>query len=315
MARVKQIEKKADLVKDINARRAFEPYKGREEELCIVDFSNADLRRRTEQLFPELRLQSLKPIRKIFIFGDVHVPFHDKKSLLTTLLYAKQEVKPDEVIILGDFLDFKSISSYIKELNERDLTKELLQSAEILKAILELFDSVKRVIYIEANHEERLYSYINKHAPELGNLFKNPLEILEHIKHELPKDKILYHSPRISGNVPFYLIGKRLSCIHGHEYHKGSRHSVINVARTIFQKAQKSILFGHWHVTQEYTHTTIDRELRTAWSVGCLCNLAPEWNPLNQWNHGFAVVYEYEDGFFTVYNKKIIQKGGKAIIV
>jgi hypothetical protein len=43
------------------------------------------------------------------------------------------------------------------------------------------------------------------------------------------------------------------------------------------------------------------------WSVGCLCNLTPAFRPVNDWNHGFAIVYYHEDGTFSVENKTIIE--------
>jgi hypothetical protein len=61
----------------------------------------------------------------------------------------------------------------------------------------------------------------------------------------------------------------------------------------------------HFHQTSEHTEPTISGEIITCWSVGCLCNLHPEYMPLNKWNHGFAEIYN-EDGFFNVKNRKII---------
>ncbi|MEM4331453.1 MAG: metallophosphoesterase, partial [Candidatus Anstonellales archaeon] len=216
-------------------------YKGREQELCYIDFRACDLRKARGHSFGnainQLRLYSEKPAKKIFLMGDLHIPYHDKKALLTALLYAVQEVKPDWLVILGDLLDFKGMSSYLKDIRERDLTKELIESAEILKTITELFAGVEKIIYIEGNHEERLYSYIYKNAPELSGIFKNPLSLFKTIQselgHEIFNDKIKYHTPRESAQPYYPLVGRRLLAIHGHEYHKGSKYGVINVARNI----------------------------------------------------------------------------------
>jgi len=319
----KEGEKRGEGIKEENKKgekavERFERYKGKEEELCSVRFDGTSINNENalnvKSLVKSLKLESEKPLKKIFVFGDVHIPFHHINALLTTLYYGIEEVKPDEIIIIGDLFDFKGISSYLKDIKERDLAKELKTSAEILKGMLELFDQAKRIVYIEGNHEERLYNYIYKNASELSGLFSNPLELFKAIGYNFT-NKIFYHSLRTS-EYPYYpLVGKRLFAIHGHEYHKGAKHSVINIARNILEKAKKSIIFGHWHITQEYTSTAIDRELRTAWSVGCLSDLKPEWNPLNQWNHGFAIIYVYNDNFFTVMNKKIIEHKNRLIIV
>lgn len=38
------------------------------------------------------------------------------------------------------------------------------------------------------------------------------------------------------------------------------------------------------------------------WSTGCLCDLHPDYAPLNKWNHGFAFVEVFNGGKFEVQN-------------
>jgi predicted phosphodiesterase len=311
LQKIKNMESEKEKIK----RKGF--YKGKEEELCFVDFSNVDMRNyKKEKIFEaikSLRLQSKKPVRKIFVISDVHIPFHNEKALLTAILYAKEEVKPDELLILGDLLDFKAVSFFNKKIEELDLANELRLSVDILKGIIELFDEVKRIVYIEGNHEERIFNYTAKKALPYSNLFKTPFDILRLISHYEFDKKMQYYSIREKGEA-FEVIKNRLFAIHGDEYHKGVP-SLINITRNILEKAKKNMIFGHWHVSQEYTTTSIDGEVRAAWSVGCLSNLRPEWKPLNNWNWGFAVIYVYDDNFFTVGNKKIFEKSGKLLIV
>ena len=44
----------------------------------------------------------------------------------------------------------------------------------------------------------------------------------------------------------------------------------------------------------------------STWSTGCLCDLHPDYRPLNNWNHGFAIVEVAKDGTFQVQNKTVI---------
>jgi len=37
-----------------------------------------------------------------------------------------------------------------------------------------------------------------------------------------------------------------------------------------------------------HTEMTIERKQISSWSIGCLCGLAPQFMPVNKWNHGFA---------------------------
>ena len=51
----------------------------------------------------------------------------------------------------------------------------------------------------------------------------------------------------------------------------------------------------------------MDGEYNGAFSVGCLCNLSPEYLPYNEWVHGFAIVTMKPNGNFSVENLTINQ--------
>jgi len=42
------------------------------------------------------------------------------------------------------------------------------------------------------------------------------------------------------------------------------------------------------------------------WSTGCLCDMHPRYQPLNEWNHGFTIVETDNRGNYQVNNYKII---------
>jgi hypothetical protein len=42
------------------------------------------------------------------------------------------------------------------------------------------------------------------------------------------------------------------------------------------------------------------------WTVGCLCELHPEYRPMNNWNNGFAIIEQLGEGEFLVDNKRVI---------
>jgi hypothetical protein len=47
-------------------------------------------------------------------------------------------------------------------------------------------------------------------------------------------------------------------------------------------------------------------KITTTFSIGCLCELAPAYMPLNKWNNGCAMVELDENGDdFQFYNKRI----------
>jgi hypothetical protein len=95
-----------------------------------------------------------------------------------------------------------------------------------------------------------------------------------------------------------------LNIIHGHEIRVSG--GAVNIARLLLIKSFDNILASNYHVAQEDTKKTINDKIKGAWDVGCLCGLKPQWIPVNNWMHGFAIIKSYQDGSFEVLNKKII---------
>lgn len=82
------------------------------------------------------------------------------------MMKAAKALKPQIIVIMGDFIDCFAISSYSKDPTRAvGLTKEV----EITKKKLAELNSLnaKQKIYIEGNHEDRLKRYLQDKAPEL----------------------------------------------------------------------------------------------------------------------------------------------------
>jgi hypothetical protein len=64
---------------------------------------------------------------------------------------------------------------------------------------------------------------------------------------------------------------------------------------------------GHFHKTSENIEATgLQKKLTNNWSLGCLCDLSPDYAITNRWNHGFATVeINHSDDYFVA-NHKII---------
>ena len=99
----------------------------------------------------------------------------------------------------------------------------------------------------------------------------------------------------------------KLPVYHGHELPQGMS-SPVNPARGLWMRVQESLICGHWHRTSEHTESTgLEKRLSSCWSLGCLCDLSPDYAIVNRWNHGFAVVDVEADGNYEVHNHKIIK--------
>lgn len=96
---------------------------------------------------------------------DCHVPYEDKAAF-ALMLEAGRRLKPDTVVLLGDFADFYSVSSHSKNPERAsDLAFEVDKVKERLRELKKL--GARRHIYIEGNHEDRLSRYLCDRAPEL----------------------------------------------------------------------------------------------------------------------------------------------------
>ena len=105
-------------------------------------------------------------------------------------------------------------------------------------------------------------------------------------------------------SLDYVLLGK-LKVVHGHEY-RGGFVAPVNPARGLFLRTKESALQSHVHRTSEHTEKTIGGTLIGCWSIGCLCELQPDYNPYNNYNLGFAMVEVKKNGAFSVFNKRII---------
>jgi len=74
----------------------------------------------------------------------------------------------------------------------------------------------------------------------------------------------------------------------------------------LYLRGKTTAFQGHNHSTSEYTDSDMNGKITTTWSLGCLCELNPDYMPLNKWNHGFAWVELEKNGKdFKFYNKRI----------
>lgn len=240
----------------------------------------------------------MKLERELFLC-DLHFPNEfDYKSYSMMLDFISNK-KIDYVVIGGDLVDFKSISSWNKNIDERSLQSDILIVDDFLKNIVSRFKRSK-IYYIEGNHEERLYSYLCRKAPELSKLKSLEIDSLLNLKSK-GITYIRNKEIRILGERTFDING--LYHLHGHEVRMN--YNVINPSKNMFEKLGNSVIFGHYHKSAEWIFKNMDNQYFVSVSTGCLSNLHPDYSTYNYWNNGFAIV-EYESDKFRIYNKKII---------
>lgn len=229
----------------------------------------------------------------ILAAGDVHLPYHDQEAV-EIMLERAMEIKAKTLLIAGDWMDMYQVSRFQKDPRMRNVKQEISMFNDLIDEIRRVLPKTK-IIFKVGNHEKRFDDYIMNNAAALYDLEEMRLENVLKLK-ERGIDYV-----KSMRTMRF----RHLNIIHGHEY-VFSISNPVNPARGLFTRAKKSTMCFHHHRTSEHTETTITGEVITCWSVGCLCDLKPEYMPLNSWNLGFAEIYGDDGEDYHVNNRRIV---------
>lgn len=234
---------------------------------------------------------------KVVFIGDIHIPFHEEKIIKTVIKFI-HSFKPNHIFLLGDVLDFYSISSYDKEPSRiTSLQTDINITKDLLKTIRK-DNKNSEITYLEGNHEHRLQKYLWKH-PEISSL--NALNI----KNLLNLDEY---------NIK-YINQHKTKVFHKFVIEHGSliRQQSAYTAKAMLMKRGISGISGHTH--RLGTHYASNMNGNFVWyENGCLSNLNPDFvigKP--DWMHGFSVGYIKRKTLsieqIPILNKKIMYDG------
>ena len=244
-------------------------------------------KRKLERASNAARANAVKPI---LILSDVHHPEHDRKVWACTLELAK-DIQPQEVILLGDFLEMASVSMHGGAELEK-LTEDFDAGKKALREIREAVGDDCRITYLEGNHESRLTRFLAAKAPSLRDTltYEKGLE-LEALGVEWVSE---VKQPIVRGD---------LDLTHGHQdlrerpskFHSGKMAEV-------YGRPERTVIYGHTHKPQVFTRPTVGGHA-TAIGLGCARTLSPSWLHGAQagWVHQIAVVYLSGAGRSYVY--------------
>lgn len=223
--------------------------------------------------------------KRALIIPDCHIPYEDKRAY-QLMLDVAQEIKPDEIVILGDYADFYGVNSHGKSPSiSETLEDEIYEVHARLRELKKLFPKSKRV-FIEGNHEYRLARYIQNKCPDLyGLLNVNSLLELNCYGFEF-----IPYGP----NQKYSVLGSKLFA--RHEPLAGGKH----VAQNTVEKAMKSVIFGHTHRLQEAQTVAMDgqnfRGISSGWLGDHTHPVMQYVKGHHQWAHGFSIVTVLDDG-------------------
>lgn len=246
---------------------------------------------------PESQAQDRLPfvldgVKRVAVLSDIHIPFHDLKTLKIALKYI-DKFNPDCILLNGDVLDFEAISHWPSAPGRPDTFMELQLGREFLWHLRQRYPK-SRIVFKEGNHDQRYEKYLMEYAPKLFNI--DAAKFSWHVA--LGVNGI---GVEMVGDQRIVQVGK-LSVLHGHEV----RLAGVHPARSLFTKLLITAMAGHCHRETTHSEQTADGRLIATWSTGCLCHRSPDFAPYNKWSSGFALVEVQASGDFTVALKKVI---------
>jgi hypothetical protein len=252
-----------------------------------------------ESLMPKTWRRKNNPFKlpsgSYLLLPDVHVPFHEPKPI-EVAIKCGQDRKVDGVLFVGDTQDCASVGFWTSRI-KRDFDKEFVATLDFLDFISNEFPT-QRKYYKRGNHEYRLDRYYQTNAPELTGI---PLQAMDDA---MGLDARGYE---VIDDNQMILAGK-LPIFHGHEF--GRLNTMVNPARGLYLKAKMWALCAHCHRESSSQAKNAMGVYLTTWSLGCLCDLSPDYNPFgNDWNWGFGFVNVEKNGDFEVESRRILPSG------
>ena len=248
----------------------------------------------------ELDPWKVEPIsfKNALLLPDAHIPFHNKPGISIAVDYGRKR-NVDCVILTGDLMDFYACSHFERDPRLRNLERELECGKAFLEWLRDRFPKAQ-IIYLEGNHEERLWRWAWARCPELYGVRGVDGRAMVNLRGLMDCDE--YGVRVVDGRRPLKA-GTKLHILHGHEYGPQMQ-SPVNPARGLYMRAKANAICGHHHQKSEHSEPSLDANV-SCWSMGCLCGLHPAYAPLNKWSTGFSTV-EMDRADWSVENKKII---------
>jgi hypothetical protein len=240
-----------------------------------------------------------KKVERWIVIPDVHIPYHDIKTLKAIEKFMDDVDWWDGWIQLGDFIDFEMLSTFgnkhpeIQSQRVRDDYEMANEFLDIHQKLVRRKNKKAKMVYLQGNHEYRVDRYLRE-TPKLTGF----LEVENNLN--LKKRGIDW--------IPSWGTNK--------SFKKGKAH-FIHGWRTIKYHAFHTAVaymaptfYAHSHDIQEIANQSrAGDDVIVGKSMGCVCKLDQSYikgNPTN-WQQGFGVFLFHPDGFFTEHTIRIFK--------
>lgn len=250
-------------------------------------------------------------------------PFHDEDAM-NIALQMIQDIRPDKIVNLGDFLDLPQYSKYPQEPLFAHTTQPSLDRASSFLAEQRANAPEAEIVLLEGNHDKRLMDFIMRNAMAAFGIKR---------ANSLPEDWPVMSIPYLLRveeiGVKYiegyptgeYYINDHLKCVHGMRIGKRGKASHM-----VIEDELMSTITGHTHhieVAYRTIHKRSGLSVPFAAILGCLCRIdgavpsvhsgiGASGKPVRNfedWQQGVGVVYYKDDGSNQQINITNIQEG------
>lgn len=220
-------------------------------------------------------------VKLVALIPDTHRPFHHRRAYNLMLnVLSDLSSKLSEIVILGDYADYYSVTSHQKDPRlPQMLEREVEDVNDGLDELSGNFPKAK-ITYIQGNHEYRLERYLQERAPAIFGMVDN--QTLFKI-HQRPNFRWIPYGPaqcyRVAGSKLF------------------ARHEPFgSSSKTTAARGLCSIVFGHTHRMEESHIVGLDGKGHVSFSVGWLGDKRKDQvfgyvKAHHQWQLGFGLVW------------------------
>lgn len=236
-----------------------------------------------------------KPFKTYLVSADYHIP-HENQYAVKALLLLMNDIEFDGFILLGDYMDMEPIAHWLhdkhqnKSLENKRMLSDYIEGNKLLDEFDKRLskDCDKRFFW--GNHE-RFYLDLIQKMPALEGLLDPAVELK--LKE---RGYVIYpvnHIERIG----------RLSLCHG-MYH------CQNYVKKHIDEFKTNVMHADMHSPRFMLCKSPAKEIAiVGYCIGCLCDMSPDFmqGRPDQWAHGFAVLYLYDNGYFDVDMKRIVK--------
>jgi len=235
-------------------------------------------------------------------------PIHDEKAISIALKLV-EDMNPDQVVLLGDNLDFAEFGKYLTAPTFKQLTQATIDRATLLCAQIRAAAPNAKITWIAGNHEARLARYVQMNAEAAFGLTRGKLN--DELRDNWPVLSVPnlcrmdeFQVEYLSGYPESFLaLNENLIIRHGDRVTSNG-----STTTKYLNDAHKSVIYGHIHRVEVAYRTRVSeagpRTIMAA-SPGCLCRIdgavpstksgsdefgRPLMQGAENWQQGLAVV-------------------------